>query len=326
MQPAGTTADALARGLQLRHLRCLVVVAQERHLARAAARLSVSQPAVSKTLAELEALAGEPLVERASTGRRSIRGLTPTGERLLLHARAALDAVQAGAAALRPGEATRAERLRLGLLPSAARSLVADALVQLQIRSPWLVLDVRTATNDSLLDDLRAGTVDMVIGRMSDPRLMEGLAFELLRIEPLVLVVAQGHAQAGRRPGLAALRSLPWVVYPEGTAPRHHTESLFSDRGLGLPDALLQTLDPALARSVVLASDAVWATPLGAAQDDLRAGRLARLRVPTGGTEEPIGLLRRRDAALPLAAALLAELLRKALATGRRDTRAAAAP
>ncbi|KAF1049982.1 LysR substrate-binding domain-containing protein [Xylophilus sp.] len=323
MESSRISADALARGLQLRHLRCLVAVAQERHLARAAARLAVSQPAVSKTLAELESLAGEPLVERAATGRRGIRGLTVAGERLLSHARAALVAVQAGASALRPHEAVHAERLRLGVLPSAARSLVAQALVGLRAQRPLCVLDVRTAANDVLLDDLRAGAVDMVVGRMSDPRLMDGLAFELLRIEPLVLAVAQGHALARRRVGLAALAALPWVVYPEGTVPRHHTESLFAAHGLPLPGALMQTLDAALARGVVQASDAVWAAPLGAVQDEVRAGRLVRLRFDTAGTDEPLGLLTRRDAggtSAPVspAAALLADLLRKTLAAGRR--------
>ena len=58
---------ALSR-IRLRHLTCFVVVAQERTLARAAGRLHLSQPAVSKTLAELEDLAGRRLVERAGAG------------------------------------------------------------------------------------------------------------------------------------------------------------------------------------------------------------------------------------------------------------------
>lgn len=65
------------RNVQLRHLRCLVAVAQERHLARAAERLSLSQPAVSKTLSELEAIVGARLVERGNAGRRGVQGLAP---------------------------------------------------------------------------------------------------------------------------------------------------------------------------------------------------------------------------------------------------------
>ncbi|MBU2285714.1 MAG: LysR family transcriptional regulator, partial [Gammaproteobacteria bacterium] len=72
-------SDDFIRAVQLRHLRCLVAVAQERHLARAAERLALSQPAVSKTLAELEALSGARLVERGTAGRRGIQGLTASG-------------------------------------------------------------------------------------------------------------------------------------------------------------------------------------------------------------------------------------------------------
>jgi hypothetical protein len=64
---AGATSAALSR-IRLRHLTCFVVVAQERTLARAAGRLHLSQPAVSKTLTELERLAGHQLVERSRAG------------------------------------------------------------------------------------------------------------------------------------------------------------------------------------------------------------------------------------------------------------------
>src|ERR1700742_2165856 len=88
----GATSELFLRGVQLRHLRCLVAVAQERHLARAAARLRLSQPAVSKTLAELEELAGRRLVERGRAGTQ----LTPAGEEFL---RYAVDVTQALASA-----------------------------------------------------------------------------------------------------------------------------------------------------------------------------------------------------------------------------------
>ena len=74
--------------LRLRHITCFLAVAQERNLGRAAERLHLSQPAISKTLAELEALAGAQLVERGRHGAR----LTPAGEHFL---RYALDVGQA---------------------------------------------------------------------------------------------------------------------------------------------------------------------------------------------------------------------------------------
>ena len=82
-------ARGFVRDVQLRHLRCLVAVAQERNLARAADRLALSQPAVSKTLVELETLAGQRLVDRGRHGAR----LTAAGQDLLAHALHVLEAV-----------------------------------------------------------------------------------------------------------------------------------------------------------------------------------------------------------------------------------------
>jgi len=302
--------DAFSRGLQLRHMRCLVAIAQERHLARAAERLAVSQPAVSRILAELEALAGEALVERAASGRRGIRGLTVAGERLLAHALQMLASVEQAAAAFRPAVAGGSLRLRVGSLPSAAQSLLPTALVKLREQLPGLQLDVQVGANDRLLDDLRAGALDLVVGRMSDPSLMEALSFELLRIEPLVFVVRAGHALAGRRPGLKTVLEHGWVVYPEGTVPRHNTESLVVAQGLAMPASLTQTLDMAVARGMVLRSDAVWVTPVGAVHEDLAGGSLVRLRLESAGTEEAVGLLRRREGAASVAVDALSVLLR----------------
>ena len=81
--PAGSPSRARAQErIRLRHLSCFVAVAQERTLARAAARLHLSQPAVSKTIAELEELAGRRLVERGRSGTQ----LTPAGEEFLRYA------------------------------------------------------------------------------------------------------------------------------------------------------------------------------------------------------------------------------------------------
>ncbi|UST56375.1 LysR substrate-binding domain-containing protein (plasmid) [Comamonadaceae bacterium OTU4NAUVB1] len=323
------SADAFARGVQLRHLRCLVAVARERHLARAAERLSLSQPAVSKTLAELEALAGTRLVERGGPGRRGVQGLAPAGEQLLVHALRVLEAVDASALAIAPATGAQVRRLRIGALPSVAPALLPGALVAFRARWPHVQLSVQSAANGVLLDALRAGELDLVAGRMSDPRLMTGLSFELLQTEPLVFAARAGHPLAAGGAGgggggagmgaggdvaarVVAVLACPLVVYGDGTIPRHTTEGFLSALGLALPPATLQTLDVSVARAVVAASDAVWITPLGAVRDDLDAGRLVRLPIDTPGTEEPVGLLVRSDAEPSALRGAMAGLLREA--------------
>src|SRR5580693_2662203 len=106
---------ALSR-IRLRHLSCFVVVAQERTLARAAERLHLSQPAVSKTLTELERLAGHQLLDRGRGGTR----LTEAGERFLRYAVDVTRALDSAAAALTAAEPQRYPIVRVAALPTAA--------------------------------------------------------------------------------------------------------------------------------------------------------------------------------------------------------------
>jgi len=293
-------SEAFLRSVQLRHLRCLVAVAQERNLARAAVKLSLSQPAISKTLVELEQLAGALLVER---GRRGAQ-LTPPGQQLLAHALRVLETVGEAAQALSPASTARVARLRIGALPSVAPALLPVAMAEFQRRQPEVQVQVKSEANARLLEELRAGELDLVAGRMADPQLMVGLSFELLHVEPLVLAVRPDHPLAGRpAPTMQAVLGYPLVVYSEGTIPRHNTESLLSGFGLKLPPHRTETLVVSVARLLARGSDAVWFTPLGAVADDLARKELVRLPVTTQGTEEPVGLLLRSD--VPPSALLL---------------------
>ena len=287
-------SEAFLRGVQLRHLRCLVAVAQERNLARAAGKLSLSQPAVSKTLVELEQLAGVVLVER---GRRGAQ-LTVPGQQLLAQALRVLETVGEAAQALSPATAARAPRLRIGVLPSVGPALLPAALAELRRLQPEVLIQLKSDANARLLEELRAGELDLVAGRMADPQLMVGLSFELLHAEPLVLAVRPGHPLAAQtQPSMQAVLGYPLVVYSEGTIPRHNTESLLSGFGLKLPARRTETMVVSVARLLVRESDAVWFTPLGAVADDLAGKQLVRLGVETRGTEEPVGLLLRSDLA-----------------------------
>jgi LysR family pca operon transcriptional activator len=224
-----------------------------------------------------------------------------------------LEALDASAQAVAPAAGGRIERLRIGALPSVAPALLPVGAGAAARGLAAVQIVVKSAANAALLDELRAGELDLVVGRMSDPRLMGGLSFELLHTEPLVFAVRAGHPLAAMKAvSVQAVLAYPLVVYGEGTIPRHNTESFLSARGLVLPTHALQTLDVALARALVAVSDAVWITPLGAARGELADGRLVRLRIDTAGTEEPVGLLQRSDAEPSALRAAMAALLREA--------------
>lgn len=309
--PSGPTPSTayLLRRIRLRHITCFVVVARERHLGRAAERLHLSQPAVTKTLNELESLAASRLLDRGRHGTQ----LTAAGEQFLRYALGITEALEAAAGALAGVVDEVAPPVRLGALPTVGSALLPDALARLRARYPHLGVQVSTGPNHVLVDALRAGDLDLVLGRMAEPDTMRGISFELLYAEFLAVVARPGHPLA-RTPGpvgLAAVLTYPVVVATPGTVPRHHAEELLQRHGLRLPPGRTETLELSVAREIVRRSDAVWFAPERTPQADLDDGVLVRLEVATPGSAEPVGLLRRSLAEPSAARDDLAEILRE---------------
>jgi DNA-binding transcriptional LysR family regulator len=284
--------------IALRHLTCFVAVAQERTMSRAAQRLHLSQPAVSKTLSELERMAGRQLVERGRAGTQ----LTPAGEEFLKHAAEVTRAVDAAERALsRPG-ADPLVAVCVAVLHTVPGPLLARALTLLRDRRPRARVTVRTAHNPELLAALTSGEADFAVGRMAEPHMMRGISFELLYAESLAVVVRPGHPlRGGTGPGgsgaLSArdLLGYPLVIPEAGTAPRLHAEAIFTAAGVGLPSecGCTQTQSSSMARALALTSDAVWITPRHAVQLDLDKTWLVPLDIAVPAAAEPVGLLSR---------------------------------
>jgi LysR family pca operon transcriptional activator len=315
--------DAVLARIRLRHLQAFLAVVQRGTLRGAAESLAVSQPAVTKTLNELEDVLGVRLFER---GRRGA-ALTPEAEVFLRHARASVAALGQAVEGVRGGHDETP--LRVGALPTVAPSIVAAAVLALRARRPQTPVRVSTGRNGELIALLRRRELDAVVGRLAEPDEMAGLSFELLYAEPLAVVARRGHPLAGRAvPSASALARYPLVLPQAGTVIRHSVDSFFAGRGVSPAQGVTETLSVSLARTLVLAGDTLWFTPPSAAETDLSAGTLVRLPVDTTGTEEPVGLLLRTDAQPSAALAALLAALRaegsERRAEGRQRRRRAA--
>jgi pca operon transcription factor PcaQ len=305
--------------IRFRHISCFLAIAQEHSLGRAAERLHLSQPAVSKTLSELEALAGAQLVERGRHGAR----LTQAGEHFLRYAADVGRALESAGAALAGAVEPSAAMLDIGALPTVASGLLPDALTRLRALRPHAGIRLRTATNAVLLAALKAGELDFVVGRMAEPSAMQGLSFELLYGERLIMAVRPRHPLLGKAGiSLAAVLTYPLVVAPAGTVPRLHTDAWFDAHALRVPPSSMETLSVSVARLFVRRSDAVWITPQRTARDDFDDGLLARLDLPTASAEEPVGILRRSAGAPSELAQLLLDLLRDCARDARPERQA----
>lgn len=295
--------------IRLRHLHTFVAVAQQGTLGRAAETLNLSQPALSKTLNELEQLTGSRLFERGRLGAQ----LTLVGEQFLTHAVKVLDALNSAGQALNRKEGLNNDIVRIGALPTAALGILPTVIGQFHKQQKDITLQVATMNNTMLLAGLKSGEIDIGIGRMSDPELMSGLHYELLFLESLKLVVRPGHPLLQETVTLSRVMEWPVVVSPKGTVPRQNAEALLQSQGCKMPAGCIETLSASLSRQLTVDFDYVWFVPSGAVKDDLRRGVLTALPIATQGAGEPIGILTRVDATLTPGTQTLLSAIRKSM-------------
>ncbi len=295
--------------IRLRHLHTFVAVAQQGTLGRAAETLNLSQPALSKTLNELEQLTGTRLFERGRLGAQ----LTVPGEQFLTHAVKVLDALNTAGQALNRKEDASADVVRVGALPTAALGILPAAIGRFHQQQKSTSLQVATMNNTMLLAGLKSGEIDLGIGRMSDPELMGGLNYELLFLESLKLVVRPGHPLLQETITLSRVMEWPVVVSPKGTVPRQNAEALLQSQGCKTPAGCIETLSASLSRQLTVDYDYVWFVPSGAVKEDLRQATLVSLPVPTQSAGEPIGILTRVDIPLSTGAQMLIAAIRKSM-------------
>lgn len=293
--------------IRLRHLHTFVAVAQQGTLGRAAETLSLSQPALSKTLNELEDLAGVRLFERGRLGAQ----LTTMGEQFLTHAVRVLDALNhAGQSFTLPHEKSP-EVMRLGVLTTVALGMLPSILDRFHQQQPQAIVQVATLHNNVLIAALKAGEFDVGIGRMADPELMTGLTYELLFLESLRLVVRPDHPLLSDNVTLSKALAWPVVISPEGTAPRRIAEAMLQEQGCVLPGTLVETSSTSLARQLALRYNYVWFVPSGAIKEDLLHNALAALPIASHGPGEAVGIMTRSGASLTLSAEILLATIRK---------------
>lgn len=291
--------------IKFRHLQCFLATAQLGSVQKAADRLAITQPAVSKTLQELETLVSARLLER---GRRGAQ-LTPQGEAFMRHAETSVNALREAVASVSPASRAATSRIHIGVLPTVAPWLLPRLLQALDEKNDTtasaptarrLNLQLHTGPNPALLSQLRSGSLDLVIGRFAEPAHMLGLSFEHLYADPLVLAVRPGHplqpanSKKPKPVAMTVLSAYPWVLPLPGTAIRHTADSFLSKHGLAVT-CRLETLDVTVARSYTAQSNAIWLTPQGAVEDEFKAGHLAALKADMRGTEEMVGLTLRAD-------------------------------
>ncbi|MBE3638286.1 pca operon transcription factor PcaQ [Mangrovicoccus algicola] len=298
----------LSGRLNMRHLELFVEVAQRKSVSRAAEALHLTQPAVSRTLRELEELCGRPLFEKHGRGIR----LSPYGTIFLRHAGASLAAAREGLSALQSLDPDQGPPLRIGALPTVLATIVPRAVAAYRAEGPGARLSVASGSNLVLLNDLREGRLDLVVGRLPAPENMAAVTFEPLYRERVVVVVAAGHPLEGARLLSAEdLARYPVLLPGPGSIIRPFVERLLMEQGLTPPADAIETVSPSFGWAFVKRSRAVWFISQGVVAAQLETGEFAELPMDTGTTLGSVGLCTRLDKAPGASVTRFADILRR---------------
>ncbi|OIV38618.1 LysR family transcriptional regulator [Mangrovactinospora gilvigrisea] len=295
--------------MQLQQLAYFVAVAETRHFTRAAERMYVAQPSLSKQIGVLEAELGTPLFVRT----RGNITLTAAGETLLPIARRILADVDTARVEVQELAQLRRGRLRLGATPSLMTGLLPPVLRRFRDRWPGVELVVEESGSHDLVQDLHEGRLEVALVVLPLPRQDLPLTTTRLLHEDLVLITSGDDEDERDGPlGIEALRDLPLVMFRRGYDLRDLTVAACRDAGFepafavegGEMDAVIGFVRAGLGAAVVPGTVAM-------ANPGLRA---RRFRSP--GLTRVVALAHRRDVQPSRAAREFRALLLDELGTG----------
>lgn len=202
------------RGIELRHLRYFIAVADHGHVGKAAEALHVSQPAVSMQIRQLEERAGARLVEHVGRG----IALTDAGLSLAADARRLLQQLDRDLLTSQQIDQGARGRLRVGFVSTATYGPLPQRLKAFKASHPNVVLELAERTVNQQIEALRRGELDAAIAIAPLPN--SGFDSTLLWSEPVVCCLPADHRLAPEDAiPLAALRSEPLVGFSRDLAP-----------------------------------------------------------------------------------------------------------
>jgi DNA-binding transcriptional LysR family regulator len=206
--------DRQIRRLKLRELRILMAVIQAESMAKAARQLAISQPAVSRAIADMEHTLEVPLFDRTA------RGIEPTryGRALFRRSVAVFDELKQGVQEIAYLSNPEAGELRIGSSASLSEGIVLAVVNRLSRKYPQVVFHVVPGGALALRESLRERRIELGIARLPEAAAEDEVHAEILFEEPLVVVASTANPWVRRRRiKLAELVNEPWTWSGPGT-------------------------------------------------------------------------------------------------------------
>ena len=297
--------------MNLRDLQYFAVVAEHRHLGRAAEALGLSQPALSMSLRRLERFMQTKLVQRTSKG----VDLTLSGEAVFAHARRlrlSVEDISREVADLSEG---RAGHLRIGAGGTTALHVVPTSCVALMKEAPKVSVKVVIGERTAMLAAVSNAELDVVVTTSGGPS-YENLHEDYLYDEEFVVYASASHRLARRKQVmLADLTRERWALTPATNFARRELNRLFEERGLPPPVIAAETTNLPTLHHLVAASELLGFNSRQAVRYASAHNSIVQLRAKELSATRRVGVIYRKAAYLSPAARRFIEIVK---ATGKR--------
>ena len=279
--------------MEFRQLQHFLAVAEEGNFHRAAARVNLTQQAVSKSLAQLEAKLGVRLLDRT---RQSV-ALTTFGELLLPHARTITAEVRQFDDSLAATLGTRTGALRIGATPTPLSHLLPAALRQLRLARPKLKIAVEQGSFERLSSMLLQGQLEAVLSSEPPQPWDALLKIEQVGEDQNVIALRAGHPLTEiRKPSPTQLNDYPWLAITNFPKAEADVRGVFSGSGIKPPLPTMSTSSVSFATAWIADSDFICVLPRRLVERELAEGRLTTLDLKLKPRRWPLVLATRSTA------------------------------
>jgi DNA-binding transcriptional LysR family regulator len=306
---SSTVGNTLSVRMDSRRLQYFLAVYEHGSLGRAAAALNLTQPALSKTIHQLERELMVKLFDRTP------KGLVPTiyGDRLSLHARAVQSELRRAEREIALMTGAAKGEVRVGATPSIARSVMPQVARILHAERPGIQLTVIEGLVQSHAPGLRCGELDLFLGGWARG-IDADLATEVVHSDTVRVCARAGHALAGTRVRLPWLLEYAWAMPPHTEFWRDHLDRTLVSAGLTPPQPAVISNSASFITGMLRAGDFLSYLPALLVRDDVEAGTIVLLDAPELDVTIDISISYRSGAALPSAVGAVIEAIRTVFA------------
>jgi DNA-binding transcriptional LysR family regulator len=267
-------------------MRALLALADSGSYNGASALTGLSLPSLHRAVNDLSLSLRRTLVERR--GKAVV--LSDAGAQLARAFRLAVVELEAGLGELAALNGRETRRIAVGAMPLSRARVLPAAVTRFLRRHPGVRISIIEGSRAELLEPLRNGAIDLMIGALRDPLVEPDIVQQPLFRDLPAVVARRGHPLAEHEPDLSELAAFPWVVPGHGTPVRGSWEAMFTRAGLTVPEVPIESGSVMTIRQLLMGSDLLALLSPDQVAVELDAGWLASLRSAPAEMERTIGV------------------------------------